>query len=64
MMSSWIFYLLGEVEFVYVEGYGMNEEELVKNCLLIYYFVQNFNQDLKIFLLDKDFDVVFNCVLI
>ena len=64
MMSSWISHLPGEVEFAHVEGHGMNEEELAKNRLLTHYFVQNFNQDLKIPLPDKDFDAVLNCASI
>jgi len=64
MMSSWISHLPEEVEFAHVEGHGMNEEELAKNPLLNHYFVQNFNQNLKIPLLDKDFDAVLNCASI
>ena len=64
MMSSWISHLPEEIEFAHVEGHGMNEEELAKNRQLNHYFVQNFNQDLKIPLPDKDFDAVLNCASI
>ena len=64
MMSSWISHLPQEIEFAHVEGHGMNEEELAKNRRLDSYFVQNFNQDLKIPLPDKDFDAVLNCASI
>ncbi|MEB3341538.1 methyltransferase domain-containing protein [Okeania sp.] len=64
MMSSWVSHLPEEMEFSHVEGHGMNEEELAKNRRLNHYFVQNFNQDLKIPLPDKDFDAVLNCASI
>ncbi len=64
MMSSWISHLPEEIEFAHVEGHGMNEEELAKNRQLNHYFVQNFNQDLKIPLPDQDFDAVLNCASI
>ena len=64
MMSSWVSHLPEEIEFAHVEGHGMNEEELAKNRRLNHYFVQNFNQDLKIPLPDKDFDAVLNCASI
>ncbi|NES05076.1 MAG: class I SAM-dependent methyltransferase [Okeania sp. SIO2F4] len=64
MMSSWVSHLPEEIEFAHVEGHGMNEEELAKNRQLNHYFVQNFNQDLKIPLPDKDFDAVLNCASI
>ncbi|NEQ39177.1 MAG: class I SAM-dependent methyltransferase [Okeania sp. SIO3I5] len=64
MMSSWISHLPEDIEFAHVEGHGMNEEELAKNRQLSHYFVQNFNQDLKIPFPDKDFDAVLNCASI
>jgi SAM-dependent methyltransferase len=62
MMSSWVSHLPEEMEFAYVEGHGMNEEELAKNKRLDRYFVQDFNANPKIPLPDKDFDAVLNTV--
>ncbi len=62
MMSSWVSHLPDEMTFDYVQGHGLNEEELVKNPRLDSYFVQNLNQDLKLPLEDSSFDVVLNTV--
>jgi len=62
MMSSWVSHLPDELEFAYIEGHGMNEEELARNSRLNHYFVQNLNQNPKLPLSDQDFDAVLNCV--
>jgi SAM-dependent methyltransferase len=62
MMSSWVSHLPDEIEFAYMEGHGMNEEELARNTRLNHYFVQNLNQNPKLPLPDQDFDAVLNCV--
>ena len=62
MMSSWVSHLPEDREFAWVEGQGMNEEELAKNPCLDRYFVQDLNQNPKFPLADNDFDAVLNCV--
>ena len=62
MMSSWVSHLPDELEFEYVQGHGLNEQELAKNPKFDNYFVQNLNQDLKIPLADESFDAVLNTV--
>jgi SAM-dependent methyltransferase len=62
MMSSWVSHLPDDVAFDYVEGHGMNAEELAKNSRLNHYFVQNLNQDPKLPLPDQSFDAVLNTV--
>jgi SAM-dependent methyltransferase len=64
MMSSWVSHLPEEIEFEFVEGHGMNEEELQKNSRLNHYFLQNLNKEPKFLLPDRDFDVVLNTVSI
>lgn len=58
LMSSWVSHLPDEVEYAFVEGHGMNPEELAKNPRLDSYFVQNLNQNPKLPLEDADFDAV------
>ena len=64
LMSSWVSHLPPEIQFSYVEGHGMNEEELTKNSQLDHYFIQDLNQNLKLPLSDQDFDAVLICVSI
>jgi SAM-dependent methyltransferase len=62
MMSSWVSHLPSDVEFEWVEGHGLNAEELAKNRRLNHYFVQNLNEDPKLPLDDQSFDAVLNTV--
>lgn len=62
MMSSWVSHLPDEMKFDYVEGHGMNPEELARNSRLNHYFIQNLNQNPKLPLADADFDAVLNTV--
>ncbi|NJO39460.1 MAG: class I SAM-dependent methyltransferase [Cyanobacteria bacterium CRU_2_1] len=62
MMSSWISHLPDEMKFEYVEGHGMNDEELAHNPRLNHYFVQNLNQKQILPLPDRSFDAVLNTV--
>jgi SAM-dependent methyltransferase len=62
MMSSWVSHLPSDMEFEWVEGHGMNAEELSKNRRLDHYFVQNLNENPKFPLADQSFDVVLNTV--
>lgn len=64
LMSSWVSHLPEEIAFDYIQGHGMNEEELAKNPRLDSYFVQNLNQNPKLPLEDNDFDAVLNTVSI
>ncbi len=58
LMSSWVSHLPDDMEFDYVEGHGMNGEELAKNPRLDHYFVQNLNKNPKLPQLDRNFDAV------
>lgn len=62
MMSSWVSHLPEEMEFEYVEGHGLNEDELARNPRLDHYFVQNLNQKQILPLADQSFDAVLNTV--
>jgi hypothetical protein len=62
LMSSWVSHLPEEMKFAWVEGHGMNEEELAKNPRLDRYFVQDLNQNPKLPFSDRSFDAVLNCV--
>ncbi|MCY7336037.1 MAG: class I SAM-dependent methyltransferase, partial [Chamaesiphon sp.] len=62
MMSSWVSHLPDEMKFEYVQGHGLNQEELAKNPRFDSYFVQNLNQELKLPLEDESFDAVLNTV--
>ena len=62
MMSSWVSHLPDELAFEYVQGHGLNAEELAKNPKFDNYFVQNLNQDLQLPLEDSSFDAVLNTV--
>ena len=56
-MSSWISHL-PEIDFAWVEGHGMNDQELAKNPRLNHYFVQNLNENQTLPLADNSFDAV------
>jgi SAM-dependent methyltransferase len=62
MMSSWVSHLPEDIDFSYVEGHGLNGEELGRNRRLDRYFVQNLNDNLQLPLKDQDFDAVISCV--
>ncbi len=62
LMSSWVSHLPEEMQFEYVEGHGLNAEELARNPRLDHYFVQNLNQNLQLPLADQSFDAVLNTV--
>ena len=62
MMSSWVSHLPSELKFDYIQGHGLNEQELTKNPRFDRYFVQNLNQDLKLPLETESFDAVLNTV--
>lgn len=62
MMSSWVSHLPKEITFEWVEGHGMNAEELAKNPQLNHYFVQNLNEQALLPLEDQSFDAVLNTV--
>jgi SAM-dependent methyltransferase len=62
MMSSWVSHLPDELKFAYVQGHGLNAQELAKNPRFDTYFVQNLNQDLQLPLADASFDAVLNTV--
>jgi hypothetical protein len=62
MMSSWVSHLPDEMQFEYIQGHGLNAEELARNSKFDRYFVQNLNQDLKLPLEDGSFDAVLNTV--
>jgi SAM-dependent methyltransferase len=62
LMSSWVSHLPKDVAFEWVEGHGMNEEELRKNPRLDHYFVQNLNANQHLPFPDQHFDAVLNTV--
>ncbi|MDB9525639.1 class I SAM-dependent methyltransferase [Oscillatoria sp. CS-180] len=62
MMSSWVSHLPTDMDFAWVEGHGMNEEELAKNPRLDHYFIQNLNENDRLPFEDKSFDAVLNTV--
>jgi SAM-dependent methyltransferase len=62
MMSSWVSHFPDELKFAYVQGHGLNAQELAKNPRFDTYFVQNLNQDLQLPLADASFDAVLNTV--
>ncbi len=62
LMSSWVSHLPGDISYDYVEGHGLNGEELAKNKQLDHYFVQNLNRNQTLPLDDNSFDAVVNTV--
>ena len=62
MMSSWVSHLPDDVDFAWVEGHGMNADELAKNRRLDHHFVQNLNDNPRLPLEDRSFDAVLNTV--
>jgi len=62
MMSSWVSHLPDNMAFEWVEGHGLNGEELAKNPRLDHYFVQNLNEHDQLPLADQSFDAVLNTV--
>ena len=62
MMSSWVSHLPEDVGFEWVEGHGMNPDELAKNRRLDHYFIQNLNHNPQLPLEDRSFDAVLNAV--
>ena len=62
MMSSWVSHLPEDMTFDWVEGHGMNSEELARNPRLDHYFVQNLNEKDPFPLEDQSFDAVLNTV--
>lgn len=58
LMSSWVSHLPPEMEFAWVEGQGMNQEELARNPQLDAYFVQDLNANSQLPFPDRDFDAV------
>lgn len=64
LMSSWVSHLPDDLQFEFVEGHGLNQEELARNPRLDHYFVQNLNQKQLLPLPDRSFDAVLNTVSI
>ncbi|MEB3290498.1 MAG: class I SAM-dependent methyltransferase [Leptolyngbya sp.] len=62
LMSSWVSHLPKDIEFAWVEGHGLNAEELAKNPRLNHCFVQNLNENPTLPLEDASFDAVLNTV--
>lgn len=62
MMSSWVSHLPDEMAFEFIEGHGLNAEEMGRNPRLDHYFVQNLNQNQTLPLPDRSFDAVLNTV--
>ncbi|HEY9889358.1 MAG TPA: class I SAM-dependent methyltransferase, partial [Candidatus Obscuribacterales bacterium] len=62
MMSSWVSHLPDDLEFEWVEGHGLNGEELAKNRRFNHFFVQNLNENDQLPLPDQSFDAVLNTV--
>lgn len=60
LMSSWVSHLPDDLSFEWVEGHGMNAEELARNPRLNHYFIQDLNQNLQLPLPDKSFDAILN----
>jgi len=62
LMSSWVSHLPEEQSYEWVEGHGLNAEELQKNPRLDRYFVQDLNETPRLPLDDQSFDAVLNAV--
>lgn len=64
LMSSWVSHLPADGSYEWVEGHGMNADELAKNTRLNHFFVQDLNVNPVLPLADQSFDVVLNTVSI
>ncbi len=62
LMSSWVSHLPPEVGYSFVQGHGLNAEELARNERLDAYFVQNLNENQTLPLETASFDAVLNTV--
>lgn len=62
LMSSWVSHLPSEMTFEWVEGHGLNAEELARNPRLNHFWVQNLNEDQTLPFEDATFDAVLNTV--
>lgn len=62
LMSSWISHLPSDLTLEWVEGHGLNAEELARNPRLDHYWVQNLNEDQTLPFEDVTFDAVLNTV--
>src|SRR5437762_9265818 len=62
LMSSWVSHLPPEIEYAEVIGHGMNPAELAANPRLSRWFVQNLNQDARLYLADDSVDAAMVCV--
>lgn len=62
LMSSWVSHLPPEVNYRFVQGHGLNGEELARNERLDAHFVQNLNENQVLPLDDASFDAVLNTV--
>ena len=58
LMSSWVSHLPEEIAFEWVEGHGLNDEELARNPRLDRFFIQNLNENQTLPLDDRSFDAV------
>ena len=58
LMSSWVSHLPEEMAFEWVEGHGLNDEELARNPRLDRFFIQNLNENQILPLDDRSFDAV------
>ena len=58
LMSSWVSHLPEEMAFEWVEGHGLNDEELARNPRLDRFFIQNLNENQTLPLDDRSFDAV------
>ena len=58
LMSSWVSHLPKEMAFEWVEGHGLNDEELARNPRLDRFFIQNLNENQTLPLDDRSFDAV------
>src|SRR4028119_1463800 len=58
LMSSWVSHLPEEMAFEWVEGHGLNDEELARNPRLDRFFIQNLNENQTLPLGDRSFDAV------
>jgi SAM-dependent methyltransferase len=62
LMSSWVSHLPPDMQFSYVAGHGLNEEELAQNPRLDHYWVQNLNENSPLPCNNGEFDAVLMAV--